>query len=211
MGGQESKIANGGSLQGAAGPALAAVPEQNLPSLVKESKYTVRVPQTVNTPSDGNITMSCTVNGERHILKIPKGLKRGDTFTFTRSRPELDKVFTSTLPSVPGMDIVQSKPIIWGSVSYSFVRGSQNQQSMGNMVGKLLKDAQTKILEQVIEHRCNACLEMAFNVTNDSSGERGNQKLVIVTAYGTPCIVVPSTQAHAVEASAVGVLGGSTP
>lgn len=203
MGGQESKIASGGSLQGAVGPA--AVPEQNLPPIVKTSSYSVRVPERVKRPSDGNATMVCLFNGERHRINIPRGLRAGDSFKFTRSRVRSDEVFTSTLPSVPGLDVLQSKPIVWGSVSYSFGGGSMDQQSMGSMVGKLLRDAQEEIIEQVVQHGCNACLGMAFNVTNDSSGKDGNQKLVIVTACGTPCVVVHSAQGRAVEASAVAV------
>jgi len=201
MGGQESKIATGGSLQGVAYPDIAQVPEENLPSLGRSQAYTVKVPQSVVRPSNGTLTMGCVTHGVRKIIKIPKGLKGGETFTFTQIKSEAHKVFTSTLPSVPGMDIVQSKPIIWGSISYSFYRGSSNQQAMGNMVGKLMQDAQAKIVEQVIQHRCNACLGMSFNVTNDSSGDRGNQKLVIITAQGTPCVIVPTTTARAVGAS----------
>ena len=104
---------------------------------------------------------------------------------------------------VPGMETVQAKPITWGSVSYSFSRGSDNQQVMGNKVGELLQEAQVKILEQVLQHRCNTCLGMTFNVTNDSSGERGNQKLVIVTACGTPCVVVPNTTAIDIDPNVI--------
>lgn len=203
MGGQNSKIATGGSLQGAFAPSIAEVPEENLPSMNKLKTYSAIVPQTFRGVSDGLTTMSCTINGATKILKIPEGLKKGDSFTFTHTKPEYDKVFTSTLPMVPGMEIVQAKPIIWGSVSYSFSRGSDNQQVMGGKVGQLMQEAQAKILEQVLQHRCNACLGMTFNVTNDSSGERGNQKLVIVTACGTPCVVVPTTTALAIDANVI--------
>jgi len=200
MGGQESKIATGGSLQGAIAPSISVVPEENLPSLNKPTTFKVTVPSSVVKPSDGSVTMRCNVNGTSKIIKIPEGLRQGDTFRFTESKPEIEKIFTSTLPSIPGMEIIQSKQIVWGSVSYSFYGGSFDQQAMGNMVGKLMGDAQTKVMEQVIAQRCNACLAMAFNVTNDSSGERGNQKLVIVTAHGTPCVVVPTTTVRAVAA-----------
>ena len=118
--------------------------------------------------------------------------------------PEVDKVFATTLPTLPGFEVVQSKPIIWGSVSFSFHAGSHDQQIMGKKVGQLMQEAQSKILEQVLEHGCNAVLGMTFNVTNDSSGERGHQKLVIVTACGTPCVVMPTTStAVAVDAEVI--------
>jgi len=194
---QKSKVVTGGSLQGVVYPNRAKVPGENLPSLTKETTYEVKVPETIVQPSDGSATMSCAINGADKEIKIPKGLKKDDTFTFTRTDSETEKVFTSTLPSVPGMDVVQSKPIIWSSVSYAFYKGpaDADHQATGNVVGKLTQEAQVKILEQVVEHRCNACLGLSFNVTTDSSGESGNRKLIIVTAHGTPCVVVSTATA----------------
>eukprot|EP00567_Pseudictyota_dubia_P009948 CAMPEP_0197462138 /NCGR_PEP_ID=MMETSP1175-20131217/58313_1 /TAXON_ID=1003142 /ORGANISM="Triceratium dubium, Strain CCMP147" /LENGTH=153 /DNA_ID=CAMNT_0042997571 /DNA_START=315 /DNA_END=776 /DNA_ORIENTATION=+ len=147
--------------------------------------------------------MGVTIQGVRKTIKIPKGLRSGDTFQFTDTASEIEKVFASTLPMVPGMEIVQAKPIIWGSVSYSFRADPRDQQAMGSKVGQLMQEAQAKILEQVLRQKCNACLGMTFNVTNDSSGERGHAKMVIVTACGTPCVVVPTASAHAIEANVV--------
>jgi len=194
---QKSKVVTGGSLQGVIYPSRAKVPEENLPSLTKETTYEVKVPETIVQPSDGSATMSCAINGVNKKIKIPKGMKKDDTFTFTRTDSETEKVFTSTLPSVPGMDVVQSKPIIWSSVSYAFYKGpaDADHQATGNVVGKLTQEAQVKILEQVVEHRCNACLGLSFNVTTDSSGESGDRKLIIVTAHGTPCVVVSTSTA----------------
>ena len=101
------------------------------------------------------------------------------------------------------MEIIQSKQIVWGSVSYSFSAGSGDQQSMGKKVAELMQAAQTKMIEEVIKQRCNACLGMSFNITNDSSGDHGNQKVVIVTGTGTPCVVVPSQKAMAIDATVV--------
>ena len=54
-----------------------------------------------------------------------------------------------------------------------------------------MHDAQSKIIEICMEkQQYNAVLGMNFNVTNDSSGEHGNFKTVIVTCCGTPCVVV---------------------
>eukprot|EP00585_Thalassiosira_rotula_P018135 CAMPEP_0196202144 /NCGR_PEP_ID=MMETSP0912-20130531/5023_1 /TAXON_ID=49265 /ORGANISM="Thalassiosira rotula, Strain GSO102" /LENGTH=147 /DNA_ID=CAMNT_0041475985 /DNA_START=24 /DNA_END=464 /DNA_ORIENTATION=+ len=145
--------------------------------------------------------MSCTINdGMKKQIKIPRGLKKDDTFTFTHTDLGTDKVFTSTLSSIPGMDVVQFKPMIWTSVSSAFVKGSADQHSTtttttGTAVEKLKREAREKMLEQVVEHECNACLGMTFNVTTDSSGESRNNKLVIVTAHGTPCVVVSTSKA----------------
>lgn len=204
MGGQQSKVTSGGSLQGAYAPSITQVPQENLPSKDKKRTFAVRVPATVRGVTDGVTTMVVSIgDGASKRIKMPKGLKKGDKFTFSIVEAETDKVFASTLPTIPGMEVVQSKPIIWGSVSHSFLAGQHNQQVMGQQVGQLMQDAQAKILEQVLEHGCNAVLGMTFNVTNDSSGEYGNKKIVIVTACGTPCIVVPTTTAIAVDADVI--------
>ena len=203
MGGRSSKISSGGTLQGAFAPAIAAIPEENLPSLNRVRTYRTTVPSSVKGTSNGLIKMSIMIGGKSISVQIPKGLKSGDTFTITKTEPEYEKIITSTLHMVPGMEIVQAKPIIWASVSYSFYSGDTDQQSMGNKVGELMQNAQDQIIKQVLHGRCNACLGMSINITNDSSGESGNQKLVIVTATGTPCVVVPSTTALAVDANVV--------
>lgn len=203
MGGQQSKVTSGGSLQGAYAPSITQVPRENLPSKNKKRTFAAHVPDTVRGVTDGMTTMSVSIGGANKRIKIPKGLKKGDKFTFSIVESEIEKVFASTLPTIPGMEVVQSKPIIWGSVAHSFQAGQHNQQVMGQRVGQLMQEAQSKILEQVLEHRCNAVLGMTFNVTNDSSGEYGRQKLVIVTACGTPCIVVPTTTAIAVDADVI--------
>lgn len=134
-------------------------------------------------------------------------MKKGDQFNFTHDHgPDLQKVYSSTLPILPGMEIIQSKQIVWGSVSYSFSAGSGDQQSMGKKVAELMQGAQTKMIEEVIKQRCNACLGMSFNITNDSSdsGQSSrSQKVVIITGTGTPCVVVPSQKAVAIDATVV--------
>lgn len=44
---------------------------------------------------------------------------------------------------------------------------------------------------------------MTINITNDSSGEYGNSKIVIVTVCGTPCSIMPLKSLPAVNAEAV--------
>ena len=204
MGAQHSKISSGGKLQGAYVPSTADIPEANLPKMSETKKYRAVVPESVTRPSDGTNIMTAPVNGDDVTLKIPRGLKGGDQFHFSHNtKPEYEKVFTSTLPILPGMEIIQSKQIIWGSVSFSFRARGLNQAAQGKQVAKLLQEAQTKIIEQVLQLQCNACLGMTFNITNDSSGEYGEQKLVIVTACGTPCVVVPCAKAPIIASATV--------
>jgi hypothetical protein len=74
---------------------------------------------------------------------------------------------------------------------------------MGQIVGELMQEAQSEIMEQAVLAECNAVLGMTYNVTNDSSGEHGNFKVVIVTVCGTPCIVVPAAEQPMVEANVI--------
>jgi uncharacterized protein YbjQ (UPF0145 family) len=158
----------------------------------------------------GNV-FSLTIAGKQRMVKIPpreqltpEDIKEG-TFTLYMEDEDdaVSKIIASTLPTVPGMEIVESRPIIWGSVSHTFPAGSYNQQSMGKVVGSLLQDAQRQILEETVKANCNAVLGMSFNITNDSSGENGRQKLVIVTACGTPCTVMSMASPPVVQAEAI--------
>ena len=70
---------------------------------------------------------------------------------------------------------------------------------MGSQVGPLLQQVQAQIIQQALQQGCNAVLALTFNVTNDSSGERGHFKMCVVTALGTPCCVVPTTRPPTVQ------------
>ena len=163
-------------------------------------RYTIRVPQ----DKHGGMDITVSLEGRNLTLRIPAGKGPGDTFSYTQ-KAETEKVYASTLPTLPGFEIIQSKSIAWGSVSYAFYSsgGTNGQQSMGKLVSRLLQDAQTQILEQAIHQGCNAVLGLTYNVTNDSSGNHGNSKQVIVTCCGTPRIVLPSAREPAVEVDAV--------
>ena len=58
---------------------------------------------------------------------------------------------------------------------------------MGRMVGSLMQEAQAMLLQQALEAGCNAVLGVQYNITNDSSGETGRKKMVIVSCYGKLC------------------------
>ena len=66
---------------------------------------------------------------------------------------------------------------------------------MGGKVSSMMQEAQSKMLQTAAKERCNAVLGMTFNTTNDTSGKYGNNKMVMVNAYGTPCVVVPKVAA----------------
>ena len=74
-------------------------------------------------------------------MVAPRDLNPGEAFMHTFTA-EIHKVIASTLPYVPGMEIVQAKPIIWGSVSQTF--NTSKDQEMRNAVGELLQDAQSR-------------------------------------------------------------------
>ena len=201
MGAENSKIVSGGSLEGAYPPPVANVPEANLPSNATKT-FKATVSKAKKRPTTGAETMQVMVKGKQMTIRIPAGLRAGDTFNFPVTAPETDKVYASTLPALPGMEVVAAKPIIYATVSVSFWASSMNQQSMGGKIASMMQEAQTKMLQTAIDERCNAVLGMTFNVTNDSSGEHGNNKMVIVSAYGTPCVVVPSAAEAVVSAEA---------
>jgi uncharacterized protein YbjQ (UPF0145 family) len=152
--------------------------------------------------------MHVNIDGELWTVDIPKEKRAGETFTFeVVENVDMTKIYTSTLQTVPGMLIAQSKSIVWGSVSFSFSTRSvdpmEAQQQMGEKVESLIQEAQAEIVCRAAKLGCNAVLGMTFNISNDSSGETGEYKLVIVTACGTPCIVVPVDTNGIVFADAV--------
>lgn len=106
---------------------------------------------------------------------------------------------------VPGMKIVQSKPVVWATASHAFLNYKKIDHQRGpNSVAKTIKDllhrAQENVLQETIAVGCNAVLGMSINVTTDSSsGEHGNSKIVIVTISGTPCSVMPMAKVPAVD------------
>lgn len=132
--------------------------------------------------------LEITVGGQPFSITLPSGLKAGDDFSFTVKIDETKDVYASTLHCIPGMDIIHSKEIVYGSVSvYS--------DSMGRHIhelGHLIQKATDAARREAILKGCNAVLGMTYNVANDSSGQYGENKTVIVTAVGTPCVVVKS-------------------
>jgi uncharacterized protein YbjQ (UPF0145 family) len=197
MGTGSSRQHSGGSLEGAYAPVVVGV---TLPAIPGEKKdFKITVPE----GKKGGMTMRVEARGKTVDVEIPTWAKPGDSFRYT-SPAEIEKVYASTLPYIPGMEVIQSKPIVWGSVSHTFLTSSgeavKGQQMMGATVAKLMQAAQSAILEQAITSGCNGVLGMNYNVTTDSNQR---VKQVIVTCCGTPCLLVASAKETPVVASVI--------
>lgn len=195
MGAQASTIRTGGTLDGAYPPPLTT----NLP--VPDS--TVSVSVTIPPNKLPGHSFLVTYKGQEHVIRVKHPMKPGQTINIKLN--DTTKIYASTLHSLPGMEIVQARPLVYGSVSHAFTSSGNGygQQDMGNKVGSLMQKAQHQILMQAAEVGCNAVLAMSFNVTNDSSGQHGNHKNVVVTVCGTPCSVVKTGQGPVIEADVI--------
>ena len=176
-----------GTLKGGCAPRLNVVEPRKLQ---RKKTYTITVPK----DKRAGDTIFVTIQGKRTELTIPAKFSHSKQSTFLYVHPgDVDKVIASTLPTVPGHEIILSKPIIWSSVSFSFLdRGRKEEEQTGQRVGNLMQEAQEQLLSTAIDKGCNAVLGMNFNVTSARTGEHGSRSLLIVTAYGTPCSVIPS-------------------
>ena len=120
MGSSSSKQTSYGTLSGATPKPLENDIDKNkLPSLNREKVLGARVPASVQGVTNGKQLLTIKFDGREHKVTIPAGLKAGDAFKFNVKYSEGDKVYTSTLPSLPGMEIVEALPMIFGSVSLS--------------------------------------------------------------------------------------------
>lgn len=208
MGSSQSKQTATGTLTSAAPKPLENnIDKDKLPSLNREKVLGARVPASVQGVTNGKQLLTIKFDGKEHKVTIPAGLKAGDAFKFNVKYSEGDKVYTSTLPSLPGMEIVEAYPVIFGSVSLSHHGG---HMGAGN-VSELMNDAKEKLIEQCMKVNCNAVLGISFTVTNDSSGEHGRYKVVLVTCCGTPCVVQSLEERNASSSSGSRVVSSSVP
>jgi uncharacterized protein YbjQ (UPF0145 family) len=105
-------------------------------------------------------------------------IRPGETFDYELSS-NIDHIFVSTLPLVPGMEIIQSKPIVFASVTHSFVY-------QVNENDRLMKDfsaVHEALVRQAHAVGANVVLSVQFQTNTDH----------------TPCIVGPSLVATATE------------
>lgn len=166
--------------------------------------FQTTVPPTTKGPTSGKTKKTLHIDGKAIHVTIPRGLRSGDSFTFSIESYETDKIFATTLPTIPGMEVISSKPIVYASASRQANNApGYDHKSMAEEVSHLMQRAQKQLSEEVIRVECNACLGMAFNITNDSLGDTGRGKMVLVTVTGTPCVVVPAPKAPPVAQAEV--------
>ena len=172
----------GGVLEGASTPPLPGVAIPSVPGDI----MSVTVPAHLKSGQQ----LQVQAQGKPFNVTIPGGIGPGDSFQV--SLPDPSKVICSTLPMVPGHEIVLSKPIVWASVTTKF-DGRQRTtpgEALGIQVGPLLHQAQAQIIQQALQQGCNAVLGLTFNMTHSNPGERLKDiDVANMTAFGTPCCV----------------------
>ena len=186
MGGVSGKASYSDSLAGASTPPLAGVKLPNIGR--KEKLYNVTVPKNKKAGQECSVTIA----GQSFTVKIPPGKKQNDSFEI--SVPDITNIYASTVHTLPGMVVLMAKPIIFTVVAEAFYVDGDNSSSvdlngLAKRLGKLIQQAQSKILQKAATCGCNAVLGISYTVSNDSSGESGLQKVICVMASGTPCIV----------------------
>jgi hypothetical protein len=127
MGQSASTISSRGTLQGAHTPSLR--PDVAVPKLAPPKSYEVVVPAN-SKPGD---IINILIAGKTVAVKVPKGKRSGDTFIH-QYEGEIEKVYASTLPTLPGMEVILAKPVIWGSLSLTFAHTRQvspNNMTLG--------------------------------------------------------------------------------
>ena len=213
MGGTHGKFSISGILHSAYGPPLDDFdsPSQfshSTPPATRDDPYNqhgqqgqiiIKVPY--GKKGGDTIMVKTTSSGPPLSVKIPWGKMYGDSFFLSDGVTQLDtdiireprvntQVYTSALQTIPGMVVVVAKPFIYACASetFSVFRGA-NLGGVTATVNRLMNDAHTNMIQLAMNCGCNAVLGMSFNVTNDSSGDDGHQKIVIVTLGGTPSVV----------------------
>jgi hypothetical protein len=180
------KSATSGTLKGAYVKPLDNV--ELPPSDLKPTKvYKVKVPKSVKPGGQFNYKL----DEEKVVLTLPVTFDHMKMTVYSHTvRGTLDEVVCSTLPSVPGYEIVVSKPIVYGCVASTFVDSPYSgKPTLSSHVSKMIQQAQDQITSLAIEHNCNAVLGAHFSVSNDTSSADINR--VVVSCFGTPCVIMP--------------------
>ena len=113
MGNATSTIKSGGTLKGSFVESIRPIDGLKL---AEPKMYKLLVPK----GSKIGDSITATIAGKKMTFKIPsEGITKG--FFFHKYEGEIDKVIASTLPTIPGMEVLQAKPIIWGSVSHAYL------------------------------------------------------------------------------------------
>jgi hypothetical protein len=157
------------------------------------------------------MTMMAMIDNVAVNIRIPNSPDRpnipltpGQKFIYThqsfaKSHP---KIHFSTLQSLPGMEKVASRPIVWASqtLSRSMPRSTARSEDgpSEEAMNTLMEGVKSKLIEKALSlnRSNNAILGVQFQVINDSLAlDSGNGtfeviKQITVVACGTPCTVV---------------------
>ena len=101
-------------------------------------------------------------------------------------------MITSTLHvPPPGFQVILQKPVVWANISntVSLIRLAVGE-TWSNMMRRLPQEAQVELLKQSATVGCNSVLEMSINMSVDSNAAQ-QTKTVMLSAFGTPCIIAP--------------------
>jgi hypothetical protein len=177
----------------------------NLPRLpLQTQKWRITVSQGKCTGQ--TMLVQLEANAEPVAIRIPKSpdnkfLRQGDTFVYTRQSfaAAIPQVYFSTLPYLPGQNVLVSRPVIWASTTMSEkTKGNNGELENGpspEAMAKVMSILQSKLIEAALtsNRSNNAILGVQFQVMNDSfpCDSRHTTKQVTVVACGTPCSVVP--------------------
>ena len=108
-------------------------------------------------------------------------------------------VICSTLPSLPGMTVIDAKSIIFGTASVTYTDCAQSQSKAiqlqkqhASHLERLLAQGHAQLKQQAAAMGCNAVLAVTFNIAQHGS-ERW-YKSDSVTVCGTPCYLVVKKQ-----------------
>ena len=221
MGGVSGKMSSGGVLRSASAPPLdgfvfASQTSHDTRPATSDNSYSQHGHLKFKVPhgkkGGDTIMIKPTSSGPTLSVKIPRGKVSGDLFSLNDvARPDSDtiqelrlhtEVYTCALQCIPGMVVVAAKPFIYACASETFpVYHGANLGGVTATVNQLMNDAHSKMIQLAIECGCNAVLGMSFNITNDSSGDDGRQKTVIVTLGGTPSVVTKASDIPVVTAT----------
>ena len=176
----------GGTL---AGGEIAPTVKTKLPELTPSKTYKVPVPRDCVAGDE----FRAELDGYDTILKVPANFSHMKSTRITHMvRGDDDLIVASTLPTVPGYEIVLSKPVVYGCVVTS---------QFG--VQDLLQQAQDQLTSLAIACNCNAVLGIHFSVTTDGA-------VPVVFAFGTPCVILEGTSGLPPTSAARGARAGDS-
>lgn len=189
------KAASGGALPGSRVEPRRAVPVQ------EEFMQQVDVAVPRNVKLGDAFTVAFGGAMRTVTATVPPGLKQ--RVTMCRS----SRMVASTLHAAPpGFRVELQMPIIHATYceSYQFWYrlNDTSAKDAAARTGPVLQQVQAGLLDQAARINCNAVLGITFSFSTESTGVQGQYKLLTVTGFGTPVLIVPDSSA-VVEATIV--------